>query len=101
MLKIFAQHNKCMSRKILIINIINQNRISIQIKNASMETEDEYLTPGQGSDNMLIRLLDKILLKNKIKKSSLKNIEIQGEIRGISALGLVARAIKEALLTLN
>ncbi|KKS25556.1 MAG: hypothetical protein A2736_01475 [Candidatus Yanofskybacteria bacterium RIFCSPHIGHO2_01_FULL_41_27] len=90
-----------MSRKILIINIINQNRISIQIKNASMETEDEYLTPGQGSDNMLIRLLDKILLKNKIKKSSLKNIEIQGEIRGISALGLVARAIKEALLTLN
>jgi len=66
-----------------------------------METEDEYLTPGQGSDNMLIRLLDKILLKNKIKKSSLKNIEIQGEIRGISALGLVARAIKEALLTLN
>ena len=90
-----------MSRKILIINIINQNRISIQIKNASMETEDEYLTPGQGSDNMLIRLLDKILLKNKIKKSSLKNIEIQGEIRGISALGLVARAIKEALLTIN
>ena len=45
-----------------------------------METEDEYLTPGQGSDNMLIRLLDKILLKNKIKKSSLKrNKAYQGK----------------------
>jgi len=79
MLKIFAQHNKCMSRKILIINIINQNRISIQIKNASMETEDEYLTPGQGSDNMLIRLLDKILLKNKIKKFQFKFLKVHSE----------------------
>lgn len=59
------------------------------------------LTMGQGSANMLIRTLDKILLKNKIRKSSLKIVEIQGEIKEISALRIIAEAIKEAVSVLN
>lgn len=59
------------------------------------------LTMGQGSDNMLIRTLDKILLKNRIRKSSLKIVEIQGETGEMSAIRMIAEAIKEAVLTLN
>lgn len=83
----------------IIIKIKNQNKISVWIKNDDFNTEKECLTAGQGFDNVLISLLDKILLKHKIRRLSLKNIEIQEEIREMSASRLIAAAVREAVLT--
>lgn len=82
----------------IYINIIKNNKnLRLWIKNGEREFSEEELTPGQGFDNMLITSLDKILLKNTIRKSSLKSLEIQGEIRKISSQGMILRAVKEAI----
>lgn len=82
----------------IYINVTKNNKnLRFLIKNGEREFREEELTPGQGFDNMLIRSLDKTLLKNRIRKSSLKNVEIQGEIRETSVWGMILTAIKEAI----
>lgn len=82
----------------IYINVIKNNKnIRLLIKNGEEEFREEELTSGQCFDNVLIRSLDKTLLKNRLRKSSLKNVEIQGEIRETSAWGMILTAIKEAI----
>ncbi len=82
----------------IYINVIKNNKnFRLLIKSEEGEFDEEQLTSGQGFDNMLIRSLDKTLLKNRIRKSSLKNVEIQGEIRETSVWGMILTAIKEAI----
>ncbi len=107
----------------LIFKFINNGQLEILIKKRNKVISDKYLTlplagkrkllpaltdnapsragltAGQGSDNMLIKLLDKILLKNKMSKLSLKTIEIQGEMSKMSVLRMSLAAIGEALKT--
>lgn len=85
----------------IIFKFLKNGRLIILEKKWGRMLAELNLTMGQGSDSMLIRTLDKILLKNKIRKSSLKIVEIQGETGEMSALMMIAAAIKEAVSTLN
>lgn len=85
----------------IFFTFFKNGQLRIVLKKRGQTITETDLTAGQGFDNMLIRLLDKILLKHKIRRLSFKNVEIQEEIREISASRLIAAAVREAVLTLN
>ena len=65
----------------LILILKNQNKLTIQLKQGDKIIDHKPLTISQGFDTLLISSIDKILVKNKIDRLSLKTFKIQGKLK--------------------
>lgn len=81
----------------LVYNIKNTDTAVLQLKNGRRTLDELHLTVSQGFDSMLITAIDKLLIRNRIDRLSLKSLEIQGEIRPEAVSSMIIRALKSAI----
>lgn len=81
----------------LALTIKNENDIEIYLKRGRKVTDKESLTISQGFDNMLITAIDRLLIKNRINKLSLKSLKIPGKIRPEAVSSMIIKTIKTSL----
>jgi len=81
----------------LIIYQKNEKILDLQLKKGTKLLGQEYLTIGQNLDNMLIRTIDKLAVKTRISRLSLKNVQIQGKMRPEAVSTMVIKTVGEAL----
>ena len=80
-----------------LIVVQNQNNQVIQLKHGNSTVDEVHLTISQGFDNMLITAIDRLIIKNKISKLSLKSFKVLGKIRSESVSGMTIKTILIAL----
>jgi hypothetical protein len=81
----------------LDIMIKEGDAIVVQLRAGKKVVDEENLTLSQGFDILLITAIDKLLLKNRIDRLSLKSLEISGKTRPGAVSNMVMRAIKAAV----
>lgn len=77
----------------LIFKLQNEKDMVVELKNGKILIDEESLTISQGFDNMLIAVIDKLLVKNKIDRLSLKSFEIRGKLRPEAVSSMVIKSI--------
>lgn len=80
----------------LILNIQNDKKVSLQLKRGSILLDELHLTVSQGFDTLLIRTIDKLLVRNRIDRLSLKSVQIQGKLRPGAVSSMTIKTIKSA-----
>ena len=82
----------------LLFNIENRENIEILLIKNKRSVNKTRLTVGQDFDIVLIGVLDKILHRNRIEKSSLKSVQISGKMTTGAISGMILKTITEALI---
>ena len=81
----------------LTLILKNQNRLTIQLKRGNKAIDEESLTISQNLDNMLIRAIDNIAVRNTIERISLKTLKIQGKSRPEATSSMIIKAVRSGL----
>ena len=75
----------------------NNNIFELQLKAGNKVLGNDYLTPSQDFDTMLIVAIDRLLTKNKIDRLSLKSFKILGKTRPGAVSSMLIKTVKIAL----
>ena len=81
----------------LILVIKNENELTLQLKEGVRVIDEESLTISQNLDNMLIRAIDNIAVRNTIERISLKTLKIQGKSRPEATSSMIIKAVRSGL----
>ena len=81
----------------LTLIIKNQNNITIELRENNKSIDHEDLTINQNLDNMLITAIDRLLIKNRINRLSLKSFKIPDKIRPEAVSSMIIKTVKTAL----
>jgi hypothetical protein len=79
----------------LIIQIQDKDSLIFMLKKGAKVLDRESLTVLRGFDNISLGSIDKLLARNKIDKTTLKNIEIAGKIDEKSISGMIIKTMVE------
>jgi len=83
----------------LILTIKNENSLDICLKQGRKTIDHDNLTINQNLDNMLIASIDRLLLRNRIDRLSLKDVRISGKIRPEAVSTMIIKAVGSAIGT--
>jgi len=81
----------------LILTIESNNRLTIELKGGKKVIDYEDLTISQNLDTLLIRSIDKLILRNRIDRLSLKALEIRGYMKLGSVSSMILGTIMSGL----
>lgn len=81
----------------LTLIIQSDDRLEIKLQHDKAVIDRVYLTIDQSLDSMLISAIDKLLLRNRIDRLSLKSLKIQGKTRPEAVSGMITAAIRNGL----
>lgn len=82
----------------LILTIQNQDNLILEIKQQDKKVIDrESLTISHNLDTLLITSIDKLLIRNRIDRLSLKGLEIREKLQDTAVSGMILKTVNIAM----